>query len=137
MNITDYIERCLKEMGFPQYTIREDGSFHFNIISGLVMTPVLITSEERNMTITVIMGYRMPEEKEQKVLEYLKQQCPDDGYDVNLHVSDCWLWGESVCEIQENMNPDFVKNTVLQTVNCLNHHIPNILRIILADEEMV
>lgn len=133
MDATEYIKNCLKEIGFPYSSYDANEEFILNLIGGknLVMINVSIIPKGQLITTEAMMGYRVPEEKRQAILDYLNN--PNDGYDVTLYItSEGYLCGESTCKVQENMDMDFFNNTVLLPANCLVHYIPDILRTILT-----
>ena len=141
MNTSDYIKNCLEEWGFMPYGyyIDEQGGFNFNMQKQdcIVMMHITILPTEKTITTIAQMGYRIPEEKIQPILDYLKQEAANDGYDVKITIitDNGKLYGESECNIQENMNMDFFKNTILQPAHCIARYIPDILRIILAPDK--
>ena len=133
MDATEYIKNCLKEIGFPYSSYDANEEFILNLIGGknLVMINVSIIPKGQLITTEAMMGYRVPEEKRQAILDYLNN--PNDGYDVTLYItSEGYLCGESTCKVQENMDMDFFNNTVLLPANCLVHYMPDILRTILT-----
>ena len=113
MDATEYIKNCLKEIGFPYSSYDANEEFILNLIGGknLVMINVSIIPKGQLITTEAMMGYRVPEEKRQAILDYLNN--PNDGYDVTLYItSEGYLCGESTCKVQENMDMDFFNNTV-------------------------
>lgn len=133
MDATEYIKNCLKEIGFPYSSYDANEEFILNLIGGknLVMINVSIIPKGQLITTEAMMGYRVPEEKRQAILDYLNN--PNDGYDVTLYItSEGYLCGESTCKVQENMDMDFFNNTVLLPANCLAHYMPDVLRLILT-----
>lgn len=132
MDATEYIKNCLKEIGFPYSSYDANEEFILNLIGGknLVMINVSIIPKGQLITTEAMMGYRVPEEKRQAILDYLNN--PNDGYDVKITLLEGSLYGESTCKVQENMDMDFFNNTVLLPANCLVHYMPDILRTILT-----
>ena len=130
MDTTEYIKNCIEQIKADY--IDTEGHFEFGMFNskGLVAMNIMIFPEEQTITTYAIMGYWVPEEKRETVLDLIQ---PDDGYDVTLYItSEGYLCGESTCKIQENMDMDFFNNTVLLPANCLVHYMPDIVRTILT-----
>ena len=133
MDATEYIKNCLKEIGFPYSSYDANEEFILNLIGGknLVIINVSIIPKGQLITTEAMMGYRVPEEKRQAILDYLNN--PNDGYDVTLYItSEGYLCGESTCKVQGNMDMEFFKKTVMLPTHCLAHYMPDVLRLILT-----
>lgn len=129
MDTTEYIKNCIEQIKADY--IDTEGHFEFGMFNskGLVAMNIMIFPEEQTITTYAIMGYWVPEEKRETVLDLIQ---PDDGYDVKITLLEGSLYGESTCKVQENMDMDFFNNTVLLPANCLAHYMPDVLRLILT-----
>ena len=99
MDTTEYIKNCIEQIKADY--IDTEGHFEFGMFNskGLVAMNIMIFPEEQTITTYAIMGYWVPEEKRETVLDLIQ---PDDGYDVKITLLEGSLYGESTCKIQEN-----------------------------------
>ena len=118
MDTTEYIKNCIEQIKADY--IDTEGHFEFGMFNskGLVAMNIMIFPEEQTITTYAIMGYWVPEEKRETVLDLIQ---PDDGYDVKITL--------------ENMDMEFFKKTVMLPTHCLAHYMPDVLRLILTPDK--